>query len=360
MTATLDRPAALAFEVPAELLDAAPAEARGLARDEVRLLVASRADGELVDTAFSHLAEFLSPGDLVVVNTSATLPAAVPTAAGDLVVHLSTELPGGLWVVEVRRRCGEGSLACLDRTAGETLALPGGAAAQLLAPYPVGAEGPAGARLWVAALRLPEPVLAYLGGAGRPVRYGCADRAWPLSSYQTLFADEPGSAEMPSAGRAFTPAVLAALEARGVGVAPVVLHTGVSSLEAHEPPYPERYRVPAATAGRVNAARAGGSLVVAVGTTVTRALESAADEDGVVAPGSGWTDLVVTPERGVRAVDGLLTGWHEPEASHLMLLEAVAGRPLLERSYATALAARYRWHEFGDLHLVVPHLPGRR
>ena len=168
-----------------------------------------------------------------------------------------------------------------------------------------------------------------------------------------MFAGEPGSAEMPSAGRPFTQRVLDDLLARGVQVAPLVLHTGVASLERGERPYPERYRVSAATATRVNAHRAAGGRVIAVGTTVVRALETVAAPDGRVEPGAGWTGLMITPERGVRAIDGLITGWHEPDASHLLMLEAVGGRDLIERSYDAALTAGYRWHEFGDSHLIL-------
>ena len=159
---------------------------------------------------------------------------------------------------------------------------------------------------------------------------------------------------MPSAGRPFSERVLARLVSKGVGITPIVLHTGVASLEAGETPYPERVVVPAWTAARVNATRAGGGRVVAVGTTVVRALESAADPRGVVHPLEGWTDLVVTPERGVMVVDGLITGWHEPETSHLQMLEAIAGCEVLERSYAAAIAQGYLWHEFGDSHLLLP------
>ena len=158
---------------------------------------------------------------------------------------------------------------------------------------------------------------------------------------------------MPSAARPFSAELVAQLVAGGVQFAPITLHSGVSSLEAGERPYPERYRVPPETARLVNAARRWGGRVIAVGTTVVRALETVADADGVVTAGAGLTDLVVTPERGVRAVDGLLTGWHEPESSHLQLLEAVAGPELLERSYDAARAAGYRWHEFGDSHLIL-------
>jgi S-adenosylmethionine:tRNA ribosyltransferase-isomerase len=184
---------------------------------------------------------------------------------------------------------------------------------------------------------------------GSPIRYAHEVQG-TLADHQTIFAAEPGSAEMPSAGRPFSPRVVAALRARGVGLAKLVLHTGVSSLERGELPYPERLRIPRATAERVNAAR----RVIAVGTTVVRALESVADETGRVRPAEGWTNLTITPERGVRAVDGLITGWHEPDASHLLMLEAIAGRELLERSYAAAVACGYRFHEYGDSHLILP------
>jgi S-adenosylmethionine:tRNA ribosyltransferase-isomerase len=137
-------------------------------------------------------------------------------------------------------------------------------------------------------------------------------------------------------------------------VAPVELHTGVSSQDVGEPPQPERFRVPATTARAVNMTRAWGNRVVAVGTTVTRALESAADELGVVRARAGWTDLVLGPARPARVVSGLITGWHAPGASHLQLLEAVAGAGLVDRAYAEAVRARYLWHEFGDSCLLLP------
>jgi len=195
-----------------------------------------------------------------------------------------------------------------------------------------------------------EDLLTY---HGEPIRYGYVARPWPLSDYQTVYATTPGSAEMPSAGRPFTDRLIVSLVARGVGVAPLVLHAGVSSPERHEPPFPELYTVPAATAGLVNATRRHGGRVIAVGTTVVRALETVARPDGSVEPGAGWTSLVIDPERGVRAVDGLITGWHEPEASHLQMLEAIAGHRLLRQSYEAALAAGYLWHEFGDSHLIL-------
>jgi S-adenosylmethionine:tRNA ribosyltransferase-isomerase len=340
------------FELPDELIAESPPEARGIARDQVRMLVASRSTGELVDTTFRNVPEFVAPGDLLVVNTSATVPAAVETEDGR-VAHFSTELPAGdgtRWVVELRLPCGAGSLPDVTAQPGDRVALRGGGALDLVSRFPE--DGPP--RLWVAVPHLPVPVLDYLARHGHPIRYGCTELSWPIAAYQTAFGIDPGSAEMPSAARGFTPDVVTRLVTKGVGIAPITLHTGVSSQEAGEPPYAEWYRVPAATAERVNAAHDAGHSVIAIGTTPTRALETVAGADGRAHAGEGWTDVVVTPERGVRLVDGLLTGWHEPEASHLQLLEAVAGRDLLDRSYDAALELGYRWHEFGDLHLVAP------
>jgi S-adenosylmethionine:tRNA ribosyltransferase-isomerase len=342
--------AALAFTLPPDLEAAEPPEARGVARDAVRLMVA-RAGAPLVHARFHDLPAQLRRGDLLVVNESATLPAALPARAADgtaLTLHLSTPEPppaaGARWVVELRR---DGRRHRAAR-AGDVLALPAGGRARLHAPF-LSAD-----RLWIAALELPAPLHDYLAAHGRPIRYAHQPRPRPLADHQTVFARVPGSAEMPSAGRPFTPRTLDALAARGVGIAPVLLHTGVSSQERGERPYPERFAVGTATAARVNATRRAGRRVIAVGTTVTRALETAAAPDGTVTATAGWTSLTITPARGVRAVDGLITGWHEPDASHLELLEAVAGRALVARSYAAAVALRYRWHEFGDAHLLLP------
>jgi S-adenosylmethionine:tRNA ribosyltransferase-isomerase len=337
--------ARLAFELPGELEASEPPEARGLTRDAIRMMVARRATGELTHSTFALLPGFLDAGDLVVINTSGTLPAAVHALAADgtrVGIHLSTQLDAEHWVVEPRR---EGE-RWGDDEPPHHLALGEGASLELLERY-------RGSRLWIAALHLPQPTLTWLAVHGQPIRYGYVERPWPISMYQNVYATEPGSAEMPSAGRPFTPEVLMRLVAKGVGVTPVVLHTGVASLEADESPYPEHVRVPASTAARVNATHEAGGRVIAIGTTVVRALETAAGDDGGVAAYDDWTDLVVTPERGVRAVDGLLTGWHEPEASHLLMLEAIAGRELLEASYEASLAEGYLWHEFGDVHLLL-------
>lgn len=350
MTATLTTEPPIVFELPRDLEAHEPPEARGMARDDVRLLV-SRPGEAPAHARFRDLPDILAPGDLLVINTSATLPASLDAFRPDgsvVELHLSTPLPAGLWVVELRRPAEPGTIPFHDDVTGETLVLPGGARVELLARYP------RSGRLWVAVLRLPTPVEQYLATHGRPIRYGHVDRDWPLSAYQTVYANEPGSAEMPSAGRAFTTELITALVARGIGVTPVVLHAGVGSLETRELPAPEPFRVPATTAARVNATRANGGRVVAVGTTVVRALETVGDPGGVAHPGEGWTEVIITAERGVRVVDGLLTGWHEPAASHLLMLEAVAGRQMLDDAYRAALDGRYLWHEFGDLHLLLP------
>jgi S-adenosylmethionine:tRNA ribosyltransferase-isomerase len=287
------------------------------------------------------------------VNTSATLPAALDALGpgGRRVrMHLSTPAPGtagtdGLWMVELRVPAGPGSLPFNAARRGWRLALPGGGRARLLRGGP---------RLWRARLELPVGLHEYLEAHGRPIRYSYAGADWPIEDYQTVFATVPGSAEMPSAARAFTPDLVVELVAAGIEIAPIVLHTGVSSPETGEPPFPEWFQVPEETARHVNAVRAGGGRAVAVGTTAVRALETAAKADGTVAAREGWTELVIDESRGVRAVDGLLTGWHAPEATHIDLVRAVAGRDIVERCYAAATASRYLWHEFGDLNLLLP------
>jgi S-adenosylmethionine:tRNA ribosyltransferase-isomerase len=341
---------ALAFALPRALEAAAPPEARGIDRDTVRLLVANREDGSIAHTRFDRLPTLLAPGDLVVVNVSATLPAALPGRRSDgspVRVHFATRAPelDDTWrVVELRTPDG----AHPERgRAGETVYLKAEAELELVAPYA------SGSRLLLARLKAPTSVDEYLDAHGEPIRYGYVARPWPLSAYQNVYAITPGSAEMPSAGRPFTERLITELVARGVVIAPLTLHTGVSSPERHEPPFPELYLVPPATARLVNSTHAAGGRVIAVGTTVVRALETVARPDGSVSPGSGWTGLVIDTDRGVRAVDGLITGWHEPQASHLQMLAAIAGDELLERSYDEALERGYLWHEFGDSHLIL-------
>jgi S-adenosylmethionine:tRNA ribosyltransferase-isomerase len=323
-----------------------PPEARGLSRDEVRMLVAS--PDRMEHRRVLDLPEVLRPGDLLVVNTSATLPAAVTLVDRSASVHVSTQLDGGDWVVEPRQvdNAGPASTA-----AGEVLRLPGGVDLLVRGPHPAGQR-----RLWRATPRPATDRSSYLPEHGVPISYSYVEGRWPLETRQNVYAAVPGSAEMPSAGRPLSERVLVRLLARGVVVAPLVLHTGVSSQESHEPPQPEQYVVPEATARLVTSTRSAGRRVVAVGTTVVRALESVADPRGRVHPAAGWTSLVLGAARPARVVDGLLTGLHEAEASHLDLLRAVAGDHLVSAAYeaATSDGLHYLWHEFGDTMLFLP------
>lgn len=352
-------PDELDFELPPDLEAGEPPEARGLARDDVRLMISYRSDDRVVHTRFRDLPTFLRRGDVLVVNTSGTLNASLPATTADgavLELHLSTHLPGDIWTVELRAPTDVGSVPLPDLTRPGKLYLPAGGRATIHGRYTCGCFGPnksADTRLWTATLALPDALLEYLNRYGSPIRYGYVRDEWPNEYYQTVFAAEAGSAEMPSAGRAFTPALLRQLGDRGVQIAPLLLHTGVASLEEHEPPYEEYFRVPADTARAVNEAHAARRRVIAIGTTVVRALETVTDADGRVREGEGWTCTLITPERGVYAVDGLLTGLHEPRATHLLMLEAIAGRAHLQRAYREALDRRYLWHEFGDLHLIL-------
>ncbi|MGH2347917.1 MAG: S-adenosylmethionine:tRNA ribosyltransferase-isomerase [bacterium] len=352
------------FTVPPELEAHEPPEARGLTRDGVRMLVSYRQSDEIHHARFPDFPDFLRAGDVVVVNVSATLPAALTatrTDGTDVALHLSTRLPAGLHVVEFRRsrietvRASTGSARTEQLvpsvSAGETMTLPDGGTVTALVPYSEGS------RLWVARLQVPAPLFDYLGRWGRPIAYPYVTGTWPIESYQTVYAAVPGSAEMPSAGRAFTRAILDRLFLRGVIVAPLVLHAGVASLEFNEPSYEEHFEVPIETAEDIRAAKARGGRVIAIGTTVVRALESSVDGRGRSIASRGWTDLIIAGHHPLRVIDGLLTGFHEPKATHLALLEAVAGRDRVARVYQAALEAGYLWHEFGDLNLWLPATP---
>ena len=339
------------FVLPDELQAREPPEAHGLRRDGVRMLVAASAG--LRHLRFVDLPSVLAPGDLVVVNTSATLPAAVPGArgkAGPVAVHFSSPAAPCVWLVELRPPI-QATGPVTDAYAGDRIDLPDGVGLTLSAPHTRTRDGHV--RLWRASVAVEGDVAQYLQRVGHPISYGYVPKTWPLRYYQTVFAREPGSAEMPSAGRPFTTDLVTALVSGGVVMAPISLHTGVSSLEAGEPPVAERYLVPAATARLVNLTRRSGGRVIAVGTTVTRALETVADSAGQINAGAGWTDLVLGPGRPARVVDGLVTGWHAPGASHLLLLQAVAGADLVADAYREALRMGYLWHEFGDSALLL-------
>jgi S-adenosylmethionine:tRNA ribosyltransferase-isomerase len=371
---------AVRFRLPPELEATAPPEARGLRRDHVRLLVVDRADGSVTHHRFHELPRLLEPGDLLVVNDSRTLPASLlgRTATGVAVeVRLAARDPG--W--------SDGPEPAAERWAALLLGVPADGGDPALVPTNLRPAAPvlaAGERLefadelgatvlgrheearplvWLAFDAAGERLAEALHRAGRPVRYAYVPRAWPLHHYQTLFAAGPGSAEMASAGRPFTVQTLADLRRRRVGLATISLHAGLSTYG--DPATDQRfvpaepYFVPEATAAAVAATRAAGGRVIAVGTTVVRTLETAARAGSggggeALRAGSGVSRLRISPGFPLRLVDGLLTGLHEPEASHLDLLGAFLGPAALERAYAAALGAGYLWHEFGDVCLLLP------
>jgi S-adenosylmethionine:tRNA ribosyltransferase-isomerase len=335
------------FVRPPELQATEPPELRGIERDEVRLLVTDRT-GSFALPSFRSLPELLKPGDLLVVNETATLAASLRAhgTSGEFLLNVSTYYGGGIWLAEPRWSTGRPGPVRLDP--GDCVDA-GGVTFHAIGPFP-GIE-----RLWF--FRGVGDVFAAMEHFGQPIRYGYVPHAYPLDTYQTLFGRIPGSAEMPSAARPFTARVVHALKSRGVEIASIVLHAGVSSLEAEPdrsdipPVYPEPFEVSRITAEKVNATRVRGCRVVAVGTTVVRALETAW-EGNEVSPLRGFTRLTLGPDRPVGSVDGMLTGFHDPRTSHLALLFGFAGENRIRSAYAEAVRERFLWHEFGDSHLV--------
>lgn len=348
----------ISFTLPSELEASEPAEARGLTRCDVRLMVSHHETDAIEHHTFCQFDKVLKRGDVLVINTSGTLNAALTAIHPDgrmMRLHLSTQIDSEQqrWIVEVRRLNAKGTGPYFEARAGDVYRLPGGATAALLEACPTRDHGRT--RLWLAQLDWNGVSHEdYLAEHGSPIRYSYVKQPFGSEYYQTVYSNEMGSAEMPSAGRAFTPDLITKLVARGIQFAPVLLHTGVASLEADERPYREYYRVPPETADLINSARRANRRIIAIGTTSARAIETVSTENGMVAAGEGWTDLVITPVRGVNIINGILTGFHEPRASHLDILAAVAGHAHIQLTYQVALRERYLWHEFGDLHLIVP------
>ncbi|MGD2077025.1 MAG: S-adenosylmethionine:tRNA ribosyltransferase-isomerase [Chloroflexota bacterium] len=339
----------LVFDRPDELVASAPAEIEGRPRDAGRLLVSDPAGHR--HSQFSDLAEFLDAGDLLVVNRSATLPASLPARhdSARFILNLSTNYGAGLWLAEPR--LGHDAPGPVPNLAAGDVLWAAGIKAHLITPFP---DIP---RLWF--VQFEADIGQAMRRFGRPIRYAYVEGSYDLKHYQTLFSSVPGSAEMPSAAYPFTGRIVQRLVDRGVHLASILLHTGVSSLEVEvddvskHPLYPEPYQVSQAAARAVNETKAAGRRVIAVGTTVVRALESAWDGQAVQAY-SGFTRLYIYPERGQHVVDGLLTGFHDPLTSHLAMLYTIAGKDLIHDAYAVATHEGYHWHEFGDSHLILP------
>lgn len=357
MNTTTIYPTTKAFEfyLPKQLQCSKPTEERGLERDQVKLMVSHENNNQIVHDIFRNIGDYLQEGDVLVVNTSGTLKAALETQYTDgtaLRVHLSTRMAQQQWVVELREIVNEGTRRFIKAKTGVQLPLKGGHL-ELIRPY-YKQKQDNHLQLWVAQFNIPNTVEHYLDQYGKPIRYNYIKDIYPQSYYQTVFANEMGSAEMPSAGRAFTAELVTQLVAKGIQIVPILLHTGVASLEENERPYSEYYRISAHSAAQLNLAKQQNKRIVAVGTTVVRTLETQFDaNNNTFSHGEGWTDIFISPQRGIHSVNGLLTGMHEPKASHLYMLEALVNREHLALCYQEAIEQKYLWHEFGDLHLIL-------
>ncbi len=354
------------FLLPAELSAKEPPERRGVARDQVRLMVINRNNFHVEHTRFNNIGEFLRPGDLLVFNTSRTLPAALDgcdTQVGKcLEIRLAQHLPDDSWLALLlcphlhannNRDLVPCSTGILQELIGKSINFGLGLTAT------IEERDRHIPRLWkIRFSKSGTELMDLLYRLGRPIRYEYVSAPWNLDYYQTVYAKEPGSAEMPSAGRAFTWKLLFDLKRRGVETAHIVLHTGLSSymddeLDAQHLASEEEYFISEAAAEKINRTREEGGRVIAVGTTVVRALESVADNNGKVRSQHGYTRLHITADHQLKAIDGLLTGLHEPEASHLDLLTAFLPAEKIREAYEDAVQRGYLWHEFGDLNLIV-------
>jgi S-adenosylmethionine:tRNA ribosyltransferase-isomerase len=345
------------FNLPAELNADRPPERRGLTRDRVRLLVLGRDTGKVTHTRFDRIAQFLHPGDLLVFNSSRTLPA---TLTGRLrhsrqtvEVRLAELLPDGTWLALLLVAPPPFNGQDVPRK-GLRLDFGQGLGGEVLE------QDQRIPRLWK--LRFSKTGTEFLDlvyRVGQPVRYRYLSAPWRLGYYQNIYALQPGAAEMPSAGRAFTWKLLLQLRSRGIESASITLHTGLSSyldndVDRQHLASEEEYWISEQAADKIRRAKTSGRRIVAVGTTVVRALESvAADSGGEVKPCHQYTRLQITAQSHLQAVNGLLTGLHEPEASHLDLLAAFVSPSTIYAAYSEAIQQRYLWHEFGDLNLIL-------
>lgn len=341
------------FDLPEHLACPKPTEERNLSRDEVRLLVTT-GNGQTDHTTFKHFDRYLQQGDVLVVNTSATIAAALPITLPNRrkgVIHLSNQLNAREWLIEIREIIGNRTVRWKGGKSGMLFPLSAAADVALKQRYYKNQQW---LDLWIAEFSTNQPPKDYLEAHARPIQYEKLDTLYPHSYYQTFFSFHPGSSEMPSAGRGFTADLIERLLKKGVVLAPILLHTGVSSLEENETPYPEYMEISPVSASILNTAKSQNRRIIAVGTTAVRAIESAVNEEGKVLPYQGNTELFIDESYEMKVADALLTGFHEPRASHLNMLQAIAGADHIERAYQAAIAANYYWHQFGDLHLILP------
>ncbi|MDR7074922.1 S-adenosylmethionine:tRNA ribosyltransferase-isomerase [Fictibacillus barbaricus] len=338
---------AIKFELPNELNAIKPPERRGIRRDYVKMMVLDKATGQTEHTQFYHLDRFLKKGDLLVLNVSRTVPA---------VLKSKREADGAEVEIRLAHRKNESVWEVLpvsgDLKEGDIIRFSPALTAAVVAQS---SETPF---VSLAFNLCCSDLFNQIYSLGEPVRYEYIQEPWNLDYYQTVFATIPGSVEMPSAGRAFSWELLFRLQKKGVRIAYITLHTGLSYLlddKWHKGPDKnfENYIVPEETVHVINKTKQEGGRVIAVGTTVVRALETAALEKGELHAAEGWTNLYIQEKTNLQVCDGLITGMHEPEASHLQLLSAFIQSEKLYSAYREAIDQHYLWHEFGDMNLIL-------
>ncbi|MFK7936460.1 MAG: S-adenosylmethionine:tRNA ribosyltransferase-isomerase [Saprospiraceae bacterium] len=340
------------FNLPNHLACPKPTELRNISRDDVRLLVTSD-NGVEEHTYFRNFTDYLKAGDVLVVNTSATQLAAFPIVLPNGKkgrIHFSTQMNNTEWLAEIRVIKGNKTVRWQAGEVNMVFELAAGLTIQLKSNF---YESRTMLNLWRVEIKTVRDFQSYRNEYGQPIRYENLDKPYPLDYFQTFFSFHAGSSEMPSAGRGFTPELIDKLLQKGVVFAPILLHTGVSSLEENESPYPEYFEVNPITAAILNHAKSNDNRIISVGTTAIRAVESATNEVGKVISQKGHTNLYIKSDYQMKTVNSLLTGFHEPKASHLHMLQALAGVRHIARAYTAAIDHAYYWHQFGDLHLIL-------
>jgi S-adenosylmethionine:tRNA ribosyltransferase-isomerase len=340
---------AMKFYLPDELNATMPPERRGIRRDRVRMMVINKENGSTEHTHFHHLADYLNKGDLIILNASRTVPAVLKgrwkngEAEKEIEIRLAHRKSENIW---------EALIVGETLVKGEKIYFSSVFNATIIHVDP---EGPFVTLQFNLCC---SDLYNQIYSLGQPVRYEYIEHPWELDYYQTVFASSPGSVEMPSAGRAFSWELLFQLQKKGVQIAYIQLHTGLSYLlddKWHIGPREnyEEYHIPEETVVAIQKTKKAGGRVIAVGTTVVRTLETAALEDGNIKAHSGWTNLYIKQDTELKIADGLITGLHEPEASHLDLLSAFVEQPFLYKAYQEAIEKKYLWHEFGDMNLIL-------
>jgi S-adenosylmethionine:tRNA ribosyltransferase-isomerase len=337
----------LNFELPATLNAVMPPERRGIRRDHVKLMVQNRGTGNVEHDRFYNLDSYLKEGDVLVLNSSRTVPAVLKADIYRGVKRIQAEIE-----IRLARR--------KDESIWEALVVMEGVenGDQLIFSPElhglVGKVSPSNPFITIEFSKRGTDLYNAIYSLGEPVRYEYIQNPWVLDYYQTVFATHPGSVEMPSAGRAFSWELLFKLQQKGIKLAFLQLHTGLSYLMDdkwdHSPTENhEEYHIPQETWDILLQAKLEGNRIIAVGTTVVRAIETAIKNGNL----SGWTNLYIHPGYNLKLADGIITGMHEPEASHLAMLSAFVEKEALFQAYQEAIIYGYLWHEFGDMNLII-------